>query len=361
MSSPSPPHGIPSPRVAIIGAGKMGYWHGQTARRLGVALVSIIDKDAQRANVLARTLRVDVAETDAMGLPKEHCFDAVHICAPLATHAFLTGWAIEAGIHVFVEKPLAASAAETQSLFNRALRRAIVVCPVHQIGFQNGVAYAAQVLPRLGDVSAIDIRICSAGGMGRAPSELDDIVGEILPHPLSVLRKLWPDAAWQPELWSVVHQRQGELLVSGEHAGALLSMLVSMHARPTCFEMNLYCSKGVVHLDCFHGFALRHDGRVSRLRKMARPFSASSKLFGSASVNLLLRGLRGETAYPGLLSLTRAFYGAVRGENPSPVPPNEAVAVAVARDAILAKAAQPMPAFPNASMAEAISPISSPG
>jgi len=63
MSSPSLQNGTPSPRAAIIAAGKMGYWHGQTARRLGVALVSIIDKDAQRANVLARALRVDVAET----------------------------------------------------------------------------------------------------------------------------------------------------------------------------------------------------------------------------------------------------------------------------------------------------------
>jgi predicted dehydrogenase len=318
----------------------MGYWHGRAARHSGADLVGIVDKNSQRANALARTLRVGSVATDASDLLERHRVDAVHICTPLATHLALSSWAIEAGVHALVEKPLVVSARETSSLLDLAQKRAVVLCPVHQLAFQDGVAFAERVLPRLGDISAIDIRICSAGGVGRPKRELDKIVGDILPHPLSILRKLWPRATWQPELWFVTRAGgEGELGVSGLHAGALLSMLVSMRARPTCFKMTVLGSAGAVELDFFHGFALRHDGRVSRLRKMTQPFRTTSKLFGVASVNLLGRALRHETAYPGLRSLTRAFYGAVLSHSASPVSGEDTIAVAVARDVILAAAA----------------------
>ena len=195
---------------------------------------------------------------------------------------------------------------------------------------------AGQARLQLDDLCAIDFRICSAGGAGRSPAEMDEIIADILPHPFSVLRKLWPQASWEPHRWFVTRPRSGELLVGGNHAGALLSLLVSMHARPTCFEMTVYSRHGAIALDFFHGFAIRYNGNVSRLSKIMRPFATSLKLFGISSINLIGRGLRGEIAYPGLQQLTRQFYGAVRGTAPSPISSDDAMAVAIARDAVLA-------------------------
>jgi hypothetical protein len=110
-----------------------------------------------------------------------------------------------------------------------------------------------------------------------------------------------------------------------------------MHARPTCFEMTVHSDRGTIALDFFHGFAIRYQGKVSRFRKIARPFANSLKLFGAASRNLISRGLRAEVAYPGLQQLTRTFYAAVRGAGPPPISADDAIAVAVARDAVLAK------------------------
>ncbi len=323
-------------RVAIIGAGLMGYWHGRAARRLGSQVVSVVDPDANRARALARACRAAATATDASELLHGGDLDAVHICSPAWTHGALATQALEAGIHALVEKPMAKSADETRRLIGIAQRKSVILCPVHQVAFQTGTEDAAQALAGLGDPCAIDFRILSDGGTGRRESELDDIVGDILPHPFSVLRRLWPQAAWEPHRWFVTRPRPGELLVGGEHAGALLSLLVSMHARPTSFEMLVYGRRGAIALDFFHGFAVRHDGNVSRLRKIARPFATSLKLFGAASMNLIGRGLRGEAAYPGLRQLTREFYTAVRGAAPSPISAEDAVAVAVARDAIQA-------------------------
>jgi predicted dehydrogenase len=322
-------------RVAIIGAGTMGYWHGRTARLLDAKLVAIVDPDRTRAGALARRLRVKAATGDASALLQEGRVDAVHICSPSFTHAALTSHALESGVHALVEKPMAHSVEETRKLVDIARRQGVILCPVHQVAFQDGIADAAQALAGLGDLSVIDFRIYSAGGSGRTDRELDEIVEDILPHPLSVLRKLWPHAGLDPQHWFVSHPRPGELSVTGMHAGASLSILISLHARPTRFEMMASGPRGAVQLDFFHGFAVRHDGQVSRLRKASRPFIAALSLFGAATRNLLGRGLRGEVAYPGLRSLTRAFYAAARDERSPPISPEDIIAVAAARDAIL--------------------------
>jgi predicted dehydrogenase len=335
MSFRIAPRNYSALRVAILGAGLMGYWHGRAARRLDAQLVAIVDPDAGRADALARRLRVTMTANDPSDLLREGRVDAVHICSPRSTHAALACLAIESGIHAFVEKPLVDTAQETQRLVDIARRHAVVLCPVHQIAFQHGTEVAARALARLGDLSVIDIRICSAGGIGRTERELDEIVDDILPHPLSVLRRLWPHARLEPQHWFVSHPRAGELLVSGVHSGAHLSMLITLHARPTRFEMMVSGTRGTVQLDFFHGFAVHHNGSVSRLRKVAQPFCAALNLLGAASANLLGRGLHGEFAYPGLRGLTRAFYAAARGEAPPPIPAEDIIAVATARDALL--------------------------
>jgi predicted dehydrogenase len=329
------PQHSPPLRVGIIGAGKMGYWHGRAARHLGAEIIAIVDPDEDGANALARTLRVNMVASDVTMLLQESFVDAVHICSPASSHFEIAGRAIESGIHALVEKPLAETAEQTRWLIDLAGRKSVVLCPVHQMTFQNGMTVAAQALGGLGDLSSIDFMICSAGGTTRTEQELDEIVCDILPHPLSILRKLWPHASWEPRHWFASRPRPGDLLVGGEYAGALLSLRISMHARPTCFEMTICGRNGSVQLDFFHGFAVRYDGGASRLRKITRPFTTALKQFGTASKNLLGRGIRGEMAYPGLRSLTRAFYAAARGESPPPIPPEDTLAVAAAADTIL--------------------------
>jgi predicted dehydrogenase len=321
-------------RVAIIGAGLMGYWHGRVARHLGLRVVAVVDPDEKRAKSVASACGATAVARELSELDSG-IVDAVHVCSPTSTHGAVAVQALEAGVHAFVEKPLAQSANETQRLFSIAQRNKVILCPVHQAAFQIGVEHAKALIER-NDPCAIDFRICSAGGAGQGDSELDDIVADILPHPFSMLRRLWPRVPWEPNRWFVIRPRAGELLVAGEHAGALLSVLVSMHARPTCFEMTVRNPRGAFALDLFHGFGIRHNGNVSRLRKIVRPFATSLKLFGAASRNLIGRALRVEVAYPGLQQLTRDFYSAVLGLAPTPISPEDALAVATARDAVLA-------------------------
>ena len=90
-------------RVAIIGAGLMGYWHGQTARHLGSQVVAVVDPDASRAREVARACGTAAIGTDATKFLRRRDLDAVHICSPAQTHGALAAQALEAGVNVLVE------------------------------------------------------------------------------------------------------------------------------------------------------------------------------------------------------------------------------------------------------------------
>jgi hypothetical protein len=118
----------------------------------------------------------------------------------------------------------------------------------------------------------------------------------------------------------------------------VFGILVSMSARPTRAGVWLAGTRASVDLDFFHGFALREPGAVSRFRKMARPLDVGARLALTAAHNLGRRALLRAPAYPGLNELVRAFYEAIALGAACPIPPQAAIAVAHARERIVAAA-----------------------
>ena len=105
-------------RVGIIGAGYIGGVHaGILARDERVQLTAVHDVDHERATKFARAHDTHIATTPAQVI--ERC-DAVYITTPNTQHVALTLAALDAGKHVFCEKPLAINISDAQSVFNKA-------------------------------------------------------------------------------------------------------------------------------------------------------------------------------------------------------------------------------------------------
>ena len=105
-------------KFGIIGAGYIGGVHaGILARDERVQLVAIHDVDRERAEKLARTNDAHAAESPTEVI--ERC-DAVYITAPNTQHVALTLAALDAGKHVFCEKPLAINISDAESVFAKA-------------------------------------------------------------------------------------------------------------------------------------------------------------------------------------------------------------------------------------------------
>ncbi len=69
--------------------------------------------------------------SDGMDLIRDESIDAVAIATPVGSHFRLAAPALEAGKHVFVEKPLAATVDEAQELVSLARRQDRVLMVGH--------------------------------------------------------------------------------------------------------------------------------------------------------------------------------------------------------------------------------------
>lgn len=320
-------------RTGIAGAGLMGRWHAQAARRAGAQITAIADPDPRAAEGLAARLGAQAFPNLAQML--EHTqLDALHICTPPDTHLSLAARALDAGLHLLVEKPLTARADETQALLDAAADRNRIVCPVHQFLFQDGTRKAARALPRIGRLHHIRATFCSAGGDGGAGDAADMIAADILPHPLALMRLFLGDR-FSGSDWRADWSGRGELRAEGRCEDVTLSIFVSMHARPTVSALQLLGSSGSIHLDLFHGYAVVEPGDVSKFRKIAHPFDLAIRTLAGAGWNLARRTIEWQPAYPGLQRMIEMFYRAVRGEGTPPVSPADAVAVARVRDRLI--------------------------
>ena len=102
-------HGL---RVVVAGVGRFGALHARVWRELGADVVGLCDVDQRRLEQVGREFGVAAVSTDLASLLARVETDVVVVASDESTHADLAVTALEAGCHVFVEKPLALSGAE---------------------------------------------------------------------------------------------------------------------------------------------------------------------------------------------------------------------------------------------------------
>jgi predicted dehydrogenase len=107
--------------VGVIGVGALGQHHARHLAELDdVRLVGVCDSDAARATEVAQGLGTTAfAEADDL-LRK---VEAVTIAVPTPAHAEVGLRALEQGVPVLMEKPLAATLSEADTLINAARRQ----------------------------------------------------------------------------------------------------------------------------------------------------------------------------------------------------------------------------------------------
>jgi predicted dehydrogenase len=326
--------------AVVVGAGLMGRWHAHAIRRTGGAVVGVVDSDPERAAGLVGYDRGCRVFTDLELALATLAPDIVHVCTPLDTHAALVRMALQAKCHVFAEKPLAPTADETRDLLAAAEAAGRLLVPVHQFPFQDGALVLIDRLPEIGPVVHIDVSTASAGATVSPGAGADAIAAEILPHFLSLTRRLL-GVRLADQQWSVTRFREGEWQVVGLIGDAAsVTFLVSMAARPTFAELRLLGEHGSARLDLFHGFAVFESEAVSRSAKVRRPFGLAGRSMAAATANLARRVMAREPAYPGLTELVRRFYLAVGGLRPSPILPEETLDIARTRDLLVALRAE---------------------
>jgi len=110
-------------RLGIIGTGQIGKHHLNQYREIPEAeVVAVADLRAEEAAQVARQHNVPHVYTDYRELLARDDLDAVDVCLHNRLHAPVTIAALEAGKHVYCEKPMAATFAEAKAMYEAAQR-----------------------------------------------------------------------------------------------------------------------------------------------------------------------------------------------------------------------------------------------
>lgn len=186
-------------RVGIVG---LGYWGPNLARNLGALadaeLTWICDSDEGRLNEQAIVHRQARATTDFAELLGDESLDAVVIAANVRHHASLAKRALAAGKHVFVEKPLGATLAETADLVDAADRSGRVAMVGHLLEYHPGVERLKQLVDD-GDLGDIRYVYASRVNLGQIRSD-ESALWSLGPHDVSVILALLDE---EPvEMWA---------------------------------------------------------------------------------------------------------------------------------------------------------------
>ncbi len=105
-------------KLAVIGVGNMGSKHAQDVAELPqTELVAVCDIDRDRADAVAAALGVS-ATYDYQTLLDEFELDGIVIATPHYDHTPISIAALEQGLHVLVEKPIAAHVQDCQAMID---------------------------------------------------------------------------------------------------------------------------------------------------------------------------------------------------------------------------------------------------
>jgi len=196
-------------RIGVVGAGTMpqrAHIPNLLAESQRCAVVALADARVNTAQLVAERYRIPNTYPDVYALLADSDVDAVVISVPDQAHRDVAVAALDAGKHVFLEKPIATNTEDACAIVE-AVRN---VGTVFQIGFQRRFDPAAQTAKRLidqwrdtGEMGALKlVRYHSVGGdwirnadpivnAGDAP--VVKLPAYVAPHGLTDdLRRAWP-------------------------------------------------------------------------------------------------------------------------------------------------------------------------
>ena len=174
-------------RVGIVG---LGYWGPNLARAAAeldsLEIAALCDVDPVRLAAVGRRYRHAVQALDIEQLLDDDRVDALLLATPIETHYQLAKLALEAGKHVFVEKPMAQASAECQELIALASARELVLMPGHTFLYSAPVVRVKEMIERreLGELYFVTSTRVNLGIHQSGSS----VIYDLAPHDLSILR-----------------------------------------------------------------------------------------------------------------------------------------------------------------------------
>ena len=176
-------------RIAIIG---LGYWGPNLVRAFDglpdAEVTMVCDRDATRLMQVGARFPHVRATDDAEEVFAGGHVDAVVIATPTATHHGLARRALEAGLHVFVEKPLASTVAQCEDLIALSEARGLTLMCGHIFLYTAAVAKLREYV-ETGELGHLCCITAARRNLGPIRSDVNAL-WDLAPHDISIILHL---------------------------------------------------------------------------------------------------------------------------------------------------------------------------
>jgi len=248
-NSPRRYPGQPVP-VGVIGVGNMGQHHARVFSLMkDVQVVGVADINVERGLDVASRYRVHFYEDYRELLPH---VAAVAIAVPTVLHHEVGMACLEAGVHVLIEKPIAASIAEAESLVNRAADCNCILQVGHIERFSPVFQRLGQVLQREEPLAFEAHRLSPYSDRASDVS----VVFDLMIHDIDLLLELIPSPVTQitasgnrASPWGYLDYVTATLTFAN---GAIATLTASKVTHRKVRTIAVHCKNALVEADFLH-------------------------------------------------------------------------------------------------------------
>jgi predicted dehydrogenase len=175
-----------------VGLAGLGYWGPNLARNFDelpdAELAWICDLDDERRARYGPRFPDATSTARFDDLLEDEALDAIVIATPVPTHADLARQVLNAGKHVFVEKPIALTAADAEEVSALAEERGLVLMPGHLLLYHPAVRTLKEIVDS-GDLGRLLVVYGNRQNHGKIRRD-ENVLWSLGAHDLSVILDL---------------------------------------------------------------------------------------------------------------------------------------------------------------------------
>jgi predicted dehydrogenase len=348
-------------RVAIVGCGKIADGHVEEIQKMEVAeVVGVCDLERLMAEQIAARYGIAEYFDDLATMLRQSKPDVVHITTPPQSHQAIAMQAIDAGCHVYVEKPLTVNLKQAEELirYTKAKERKLTIG--HTFQFDPPALKMRELIEEgvLGDPVHVEsfLGYDLSGQFGQAllgnkDHWIHNLPGTLfqnnLNHVFNKIAEFVTDDS--PEVHVVSFKRRKNVygdrrdampdelrvIIKGEDTSAYATF--SSHIRPAGQFARVYGTKSTLHVDYIARTVTIEKGPTlpSAIGRLMAGFDQSKQYSREARRNVFRFVKSDYHFFSGLNQLITLFYNSILHNAPVPIPYRDILRVTAMMDEII--------------------------
>jgi len=323
-------------KIAIVGCGKMAANHlDKVVQMVPPSDIALCDIELVKAQLLGEMYGISNLYDSMSGMAEAFRPDIYHIVTPPASHKQLALASMQAGGHVYIEKPVCLTSQDFAELKQAAVDCGRLVCAGHQRIFEKEVMQIRELLQKKTLGRVIHLQAYDSApylemeDRGIAKGWWTNFTGgmflDLLPHMMSVFNALVDDLRFEHAFVRTdSRKRPAEMhgILCSDSSAVTCGFHISFSTKFVQNYFQIECEKGIIVLNCRNRFwyVVKKSKLPDLVERLVTAYSAASRLaLGNSRSILSLFGGKYDP-YEGIGALMERFYEAVRKGNGSPTP-----------------------------------------